>query len=124
MVARRGFRTWRLPGTCLLHARRFGFYLKEQISDSSPENQSLGALLTRAQSGETLKMGRAIVRPERYNSTWAYYSTEAEKHPVYLAEQDDKPHYLTRKEILTNAFLRFSNLEYVSSRWAEITGNI
>ena len=60
-----------------------------------------------------MKNGRSIVRPERYNSTWTHYSTQAESQPVYLTEQQEDPHYLNRKKISANAFLRFKNLEYV-----------
>uniref|UniRef100_A0A1I7TYD0 Glycosyltransferase family 92 protein n=1 Tax=Caenorhabditis tropicalis TaxID=1561998 RepID=A0A1I7TYD0_9PELO len=85
---------------------------QQSVKFSSPEQQSLGVLLSNAKSGEVFKHGRSVIRPERFNSTWTYFSTQAENQPVILSEEQEEPHYLNRKKILTNAVLRFKNLEY------------
>ncbi|KAF1752660.1 hypothetical protein GCK72_019215 [Caenorhabditis remanei] len=99
-------------GSYQISALYYQIIEQQSVKYSSPEQQSLGALLGSAQGGDAMKNGRSIVRPERYNSTWTHYSTQAESQPVYLTEQQEDPHYLNRKKISANAFLRFKNLEY------------
>lgn len=101
-------------GSLQVSALYYQIMEQQSIKYSSPEQQSLSAVLTSAKPGDTLKNGRSIIRPERFNSTWAHYSNQVEKVPVYLSEEQEEPHYLSKKKISTNAVLRFNNLEYVT----------
>ncbi|UMM33456.1 hypothetical protein L5515_006930 [Caenorhabditis briggsae] len=99
-------------GSMQISALYYQIVEEQSVKYASPDQQSLRALLANAQPGETLRRGRSIVRTERYNSTWTHYSTQAERQPIYLSEQGEQPHHLSKKAITTNAFLRFKNLQY------------
>ncbi|CAI2354524.1 unnamed protein product [Caenorhabditis sp. 36 PRJEB53466] len=86
---------------------------QQSVKSSSPYQQSLGRMLESASTVETAKKGRAVVRPERYNSTWTHYSTQAEKQPIYLTEKQEDPHFMNRKEIKSNVVMRFRKLKTV-----------
>uniref|UniRef100_A0A8R1DT50 Glycosyltransferase family 92 protein n=1 Tax=Caenorhabditis japonica TaxID=281687 RepID=A0A8R1DT50_CAEJA len=86
---------------------------QQSFKSSSPEQQSIADFVGNMNTVSAAKLGRTVVRPQRYNSTWTHFSTQVDKKPVYLTEQQEDPLFMEKKAVKTNAVLSFRQMETV-----------